>query len=450
MSARPQLEALVRQPQGHQLLASEGEEEASLAGITLVRRGEAAAEIRRDDGRVFRYRCHALPGGGRVLTYLDVTEMVRSLELARTQELRYRHALQAADQSFWEWNLFTDEVRIGQRFWLQVQRTDLGPTLSFDEFIAMVHGEDRDTLAKTLRPYGDGEEAEMVGAADIFRVPTLRGEPRQFAFGFGMSYSGLDNTVVLAGLLRDVTESRRMRNELTEARDQAQTANKAKSQFLATMSHEIRTPINGILGINGLLLDTELTAEQRDYAETVRESGEALLTIITDILDLSKIEAGRLDLETIDFNIADVIGAAARLLEPRAREKGLNISWRVAPEIPSALLGDPGRIRQVLLNLVGNAVKFTEDGHIAIRVVGIEARDADKVGVRVEVEDTGIGIPQAELGRLFKDFTQVDSSVTRKYGGTGLGLAVCKAADRPDEGDVRSGQHRRPGQHLLV
>ena len=201
--------------------------------------------------------------------YADVTDSVRATESARTQELRYRHALQAADQSFWEWNLFTDEIRISQRFWLQIHRTDIGPTLNFSDFMNLVHADDREFLRETLRPYGEGEESDMVGATDIFRIVTPDGDPRQFALGFGMSYSTADNSAVLAGLLRDVAASRRMRKDLTRARDQAEKANAAKSRFLATMSHELRTPINGILGMNDLLLDSQLSPDQRDYAETV-------------------------------------------------------------------------------------------------------------------------------------------------------------------------------------
>ena len=196
------------------------------------------------------------------------------------------------------------------------------------DFMNLVHSDDREFLRETMRPYGEGEESDMVGATDIFRIVTPDGDPRQFALGFGMSYSTADNSAVLAGLLRDVTASRRMRKDLTRARDQAEKANAAKSRFLATMSHELRTPINGILGMNDLLLDSQLSPDQRDYAETVRVSGEALLGIITDILDFSKIEAGRLELDELDFSLADLIGSVVRLLDPRALEKDLNISWR--------------------------------------------------------------------------------------------------------------------------
>ena len=425
LATRPTLEKVIRHPSGHQLLDSEGME-ASLAAIDTVRQGKPSAEIRRDDGSIMTYKCLALPDGACALVYSDVTEFVRNMELARTQELRYRHALQAADQSFWEWNLFTDQIRISQRFWLQIHRTDMGPILDFDSFLDLVHAADREFLRVTLWPYGEGEEADMVGATDIFRIVTPDGDPRQFALGFGMSYSASDNSVVLAGLLRDVTESRRMRKDLTSARDTAETASAAKSRFLAAMSHELRTPINGILGMNDLLLDSQLSPEQREYAETVRVSGEALLAIITDILDFSKIEAGRLELEQLDFSLADLIGSVVRLLDPRAQEKNLNIGWRVAMEIPPLLRGDPGRLRQVLMNLLGNAVKFATEGHIVVRAKLLPNDDPNTSKIRVEVEDTGIGIPKAAQGKLFQDFTQVDSSVTRKYGGTGLGLAVTR------------------------
>ena len=338
-----------------------------------------------------------------------------------TSEQQLRLALAAAGLGIWDWDIGTNQVtwseNVQEIFGLG-QEPFAG---TYEAYLKLVHPEDRAKLAESITT------CVKTGAkyAIEHRIVWPDGTIHWLSCRGDVLRDGQGKSLRMLGTVRDITERWEADAELKRAKEAAEMASHAKSQFLATMSHEIRTPMNAIIGMADLLRDTRLTREQLEYVGIFRRAGMTLLTLISNLLDLSKMEASRLALEETEFDLREVIDKATEMVALQAREKGVELACSVASDVVPAVIGDPHRLLQIFLNLLSNAVKFTDQGRIDLRV--INDPDAKDPGVlRVLVSDTGIGIPPQKQALIFEQFTQADSSVTRKYGGTGLGLSICK------------------------
>jgi two-component system sensor histidine kinase/response regulator len=403
-------------------------------------------EIRLKDGKVFdRYSAPLIDSAGdyrgRIWYFRDVTENMQAQEKLRASEEQFRQLAENINEVFFI--MEPEPVRTVylspafEEIWGRSRQEAYDRPAALIEF---VHPEDREPVRNFFFRRVPGSRADLE-----YRIGRPDGAVRWISARISPMYDLEGKCVRIVGIAEDVTarqqkeqalretheklqaaleESRQFAADLIQARDAADTANRAKSEFLANMSHEIRTPMNGILGMTELVLETELTEEQRDSLGLVKISAEALVNVVNDILDFSKIEAGKLDLESIPFDLRESLGETMRALDFRAHGKGLELIYEVQPDVPDALLGDPGRLRQVLVNLVGNSIKFTERGEILMSV-SQEATSSEWVSLHFAVKDTGIGIPADKAQKIFEPFSQADGSTARKYGGTGLGLTIC-------------------------
>jgi len=380
------------------------------AGACLAQRRQLYARARRIARVRHRRAEHALD-----ISRLEETEAARRLAEGRLERI-----LRGTNDGPWEYEVATDSYWLASHF---MKVCGYGPELvpTRAAMKALIHPEDvaaqQTAFLRCLQGHGP-YDCE-------FRVRQSDGRYRWFRSRGICEFDGEGKPIRMSGALQDISERREYQRALIEAREAADAANRAKSEFLANMSHEIRTPMNGVIGMTELLLDSQLDTVQLDYTETIRDSARALLTVINDILDFSKIEAGKLDLECIDMNPRDTLEDVARLLAIQAHAKGLELTVSIDPNVPELVTGDPARLRQILTNLGGNAVKFTERGEVALEARLLES-GPDGVLIRCEVRDTGPGIASDRLDALFRPFTQVDASTTRRFGGTGLGLSIVK------------------------
>ncbi|HVJ65819.1 MAG TPA: response regulator [Bdellovibrionota bacterium] len=364
---------------------------------------------------------------GEVTGYLgiaaDLTERKKAEEELRITHERLLRVIDSTQEGIWERDFESGEIQFMDDQAKNIFGYAAHENPTFAEVNERVEAADRSKLVRAVEAYVSGASPNI----DVeFRVTPGPGCGVRWVRAFGQIVREDGKRQRLVATIGDVTAAVHSRHELLAALDAAETATQAKSAFLANMSHEIRTPLNGIIGMTDLILETKLDHEQRNYAEIVQHSGTALLNLINDILDFSKIEAGRLVLEETPLSLVQVVESQVDILMPKARQKRVGLSAFISPDLPKLVVGDSGRIGQILLNLVGNALKFTQKGGISVRVFNTASENAYSAPrVRFEVQDTGIGMSESTMGKLFRAFSQGENDTSRKYGGTGLGLSIC-------------------------
>ena len=422
----------------HARQAFEDEQEVMRAGEGLVSKEEKETWA---DGHTTWVSTTKMPlrdDTGRVIGTFGLSRDITARKcaedaLAKSRE-RFALAVEGSKDGLWDWDLETGEVYFSPRWKNMIGWEDHELPNLFEEWDNRLHPDDRPCTRKALRDY-------LAGRLNDYE-PEYRLQHRDGSYRWilsrGVAFRDTDgNPRRMAGSHTDITERKRAEEELRQAKEAAESASRAKSEFLANVSHEIRTPMHGILGMTQLALGTEVTPEQHEYLSLVKSSADALLTVINDVLDFSKIEAGKIDLDPVPFALRDHLGDALKSLAVRAHAKGLELAWRVAEDVPDWVEGDAARLRQILVNLVGNAVKFTDCGEVvidgALASRGCQPPDslshpgADAPGsptVHFSVRDTGIGIPAEKHEAVFAPFVQADGSMSRRYGGTGLGLSI--------------------------
>jgi PAS domain S-box-containing protein len=352
----------------------------------------------------------------------DITERKQAEEAMRKSEERFQLIARATNDTVWDWDLSNNQVwwneGIKSVFGYSVEEVQLDASW-WDQHI---HPEDRQRVLDGMHAAIDSDEQFWSAEYRYRRADGSYADV--FDRGYVIRDDG-DKPVRMIGAMMDITERKRSEIELAKARDEALESARLKSEFLANISHEVRTPLNGIIGMTVLLQDSKLTQDQRVFAETIQTSSESLLTIINEILDFSKLEAGKMNFEVLDFDLREAVETTIQLLAERAQHKHIELVCLVDSDVPTLLRGDPGRLRQVITNLVVNAIKFTEKGEVVLRVAR-EVETGTDATLCFTVRDTGIGIAPEALPYLFQAFSQADGSTTRKYGGTGLGLAISK------------------------